>query len=783
MRNARGEANMRRFLAAFVSFAMICTSFVPTLALAAEDSVWVQQGEGASEQSVEVSGLTIGGVDAPATGVELDSSATVKTAEGETWDVGVLWVNSNLDVATVANEGDECLPIIAFYTPETYKVKADDKGGYTVYIAPDLQKLFGSEDVITVYDAATGITYILPSSLRGFFNRGEATGNATDEAAPASDAQSADASEATPKPGEGAYAGSNASMVEIFCSRTARDALGESDLQWLVELIVNKLQPQAVNLLLEKFPAFSAAAQNNELGSSLGLYVYYKQGDKDGDEAHETVSPGSLASVSWNYSKDKDGTLKYGYVLSVDSSSLTKKDSEGKLVLIREGYDFEIFQNTLVHELFHALMDDYNRPGMAGTTKPELAILDTNKVTPAQSAEWKATRYPTWFMEGTASAVENNLQYRASVFNALTAAVKVGKTNYAAGSPQAILYNYINSKNNYNLGYSYKTDSAQNSTARYVTGYLAVLYLGELAAQKDASIGTSVTRDKNGNVTNINSQNIRLGLNSILERMHKGETLDQVINDLSPIDPSDGQKYYTNADTFEDRFVLGFQYKRKDGSKYYNVNPSTEFVASFMAEMAKVTASTQYGANGSILDDFYRDYRTPLDPNKVEGTKILSIVESNTYVDSTVPMSTALAGGGTSKSGKPKAGTKKKKSKETKATEEVLPQAAKDEAQAEDDATTTDAAPEQAEDAQAADKGDADKGDDVTTTADETEAAEPATEDATDEAPAADAAPEQGEAAEPVAELTEAEVPAVETVATEPVITEPVTTELAPVAE
>ena len=646
---------IKRSLAVIVSLSMAVGGALPSAAIAAEDSVHLDAQSTASEASKEVSDLQVGDVDAPKAGQALDDTATITTKEGEKWDVPVLWIAPDLELATTANGGE--LPVIAYFMPQEYRTAPDARGGYTLRFSKDLQKIWGGQNIIAILDAATGVTYLVPESVRGYFEQARQVESAEAETGAGAEMASEPAAEEVQAADEdeiiGYGDGENYSLIDIYCAKTARNALGEDDLDWLIDLVINKLQPQAVNLLVSKFPAFQTAAQNGELGKQMGFYVYYLEGDNDGDPAHTDLPRNGLAYVAWNWMKKDDETVKYGYVLGVDASSISGKDESGKLVLQRSGYGFDIFQNTIVHEMFHGLMDDYNRTGMTGTTSTKLVAADIDGRTKERRDEYNLCRYPTWFIEGTASAVENNLQFRKDVFAALVAEVNDGGNHFDQGSQKAILYNYLNSNKKFNLGYSYNNDADVNTVARYSTGYLAVLYLGELAARKDPNIGSSYVMSNPTTVTRIDSTKIRLGLNSILERMHKGETLDQVISDISPVDPSDGEKYFPNTDKFEDRFIAGFQYKRRDGSKYYDVNPSSEFVFVFLNRMNQITQNSKYGANGSILDDFYKDYRSPLDPTKTTECELYKTMGSNTYVESSVPSEQALKGGGKSKSGTP----------------------------------------------------------------------------------------------------------------------------------
>ena len=55
---------------------------------------------------------------------------------------------------------------------------------------------------------------------------------------------------------------------------------------------MTSVEPQTVNLLVERFPCYRDAAANDELGREIGLYIYYGTGDRDGIPEHEDVVPG-----------------------------------------------------------------------------------------------------------------------------------------------------------------------------------------------------------------------------------------------------------------------------------------------------------------------------------------------------------------------------------------------------------------------------------------------------------------------------------------------------------
>ena len=673
-----------RILSVILGIAMVVPYATPVAAYASQEVMHLEDHASPSA-STEVSKLTIDDVDAPEPGEELDDTAVVTSAEGEQWDIAVLWVNESLQLATVAEEGHAYLPILAFFLPDTYTVgDVDASGGFEVTLAEDLVKLFMGNEIISIHDASTGITYILPASIRNFFAQSEEQAIGETEALPQGDTEAATPFDShVPTASGGEPESELARLTSIYCSDTAREAIPFSELETLVNLVKNRLQPQAVNLLIDKFPAFKAAASKNELGKQIGLYIYYKEGDKDGDPSHENTPENALAYVAWNFAKTKKGNT-YGYLLALDAASCVTADASGKLVLDLKGSKGTTLENTIVHEMFHAFMDDYNRTGMTGINDIRKAIIGNSTPTKAQNELYIKLHYPRWFIEGTASAVENVYSFRKDSFDALYAATG----DYDRGSNLAILSNYLNGTVDgapayFGLLNSYggKNDDGSEistSNSRYVTGYLAVLYLGELAARR--STGSSVKQDDDN--LSISSEKIRLGLNSILERMHKGETLDSVIADISPVDEN-GKKTFVDIDDFENKFIRGAAEPNGENYTYYGEADSLGFVRTFLFYMDALSKQDRRSLpNGSILYDFHMDYDTPLDDSKDATSKLYRIIESNTYTNSTVKDSVALAGGGTSDPNKILAA-----SSGTSASDE-FPLAAKDEAEATEQVAT-----------------------------------------------------------------------------------------------
>lgn len=657
-------SRFKKTLSVFLSTLLALQFVLPSAALALQREVEVDNHTTETDQTSQVSGIRIDGVDKPEVGEQLDDKAVVTTAEDNTWEIPVLWVRSDMQVdRDVADDGYSYLPALAYFVPQEYAL---DDDVYSVALSDSLTNLFGTEEIISVYDSSKAITYILPASLRNYFVQSQVVSQGK-AVADTQNTASATTSKPAPQKGEDqSGSGDASSLVDIYCAKTARKALSDEDLEWLINLIIERLQPQAVDALLKSFPAFRNGAKAGEIGKEIGLYIYYQKGDKDNDPFHKTMN-NALAYVA-AFSKPKNGKAKYQYLLAVDVKTLLAKDALGNLVvdkstgkykLVRGGTPIINLQNTLVHETFHALMDDFNRTGMAGATNlKDVLTGDDNKLkTPELTKRYYALKFPAWFIEGTASAVENVYQYRYDTFQILRRAK--GDKGYGTGelnktfTVEDILYNYVAAKysDGTDVDFDIRASDASSDAngnpintdaSQYVTGYLATLYLCNLAAV--ASEGKSAVQTKNG-VTTVDADLLCSGLNTILYNLHHNRTLDYLIGKLSPKD-ANGNPIYKDTADFTNKFIKG---PIVDG-KYVTDKNSMDFVVSFLNYMLEL--DNKFGSdkhpNGSILAPFTQYYETVLDVNKKLNMDYLRILNSNTAVVSTVKGDEAKIGGGKS---------------------------------------------------------------------------------------------------------------------------------------
>ena len=609
-------------------------------------------------------------IEAPEAGKRLDDKALVTTAEKEQWEVPVLWVssygqvisgaaNDSQAISNTAVLGQKYLPVIAYVVPENYTIADTDgsAGTYMLKFTKEVTKLFGDSPVITIYDNNTGITYLLPASLKNLF-----AAKAKDSSAAGSYCTDENDCNCNPNAVSDAYDegdgeiwgngdGENQTeeepaetelqkLVRIHCNDAAKKVFSQGDLEFFADLIINKLQPQAVNLILASFPSFRQEAKEGRIGKDIGLEINY---DPDS----------SYYGYATNYSDIEDGSLSY--FVSINTAMLVKDKKAANPVVTKEGANIIELANTMVHEFFHVFMYDFNRTGMTGMTTPT----EPTTVNGKETDKYYQVRFPRWFIEGTASAVEHNWRGRPNEFIVLRREFSediqyrpfydrdIVLKRYVLGYDQKQDDGSIKNYYTYDLecANGYDKDGHQVDTvgSRYTAGYLATLYLSELSARSHPQIGTSIRQTESGGIA-FNNVALKYGLDNILARIHNGESLDSVIKDIS------GGRYQS-SDDFEAKFIKG---PLTEGY-YYGDSDSINFSVDFMNYMLSIsrTEGRDNVANGSILFDFEQDFGIPIDPYKNDTTNTLAVYPYMRYVYSTVNPEFAYTSGGKSVDGTP----------------------------------------------------------------------------------------------------------------------------------
>lgn len=440
-------------------------------------------------------------------------------------------------------------------------------------------------------------------------------------------------------------------LVNLYCSQSAKDALGNDQLLELVRLIVTSIEPQAVNLLVERFPCFQEAAAQDDLGREIGLYIYYQEGDQDGIVEHGDVWPGTYAYVNGTPAYEADEGV-YKYLICMDAESVSVIDDMGHAILDLEGQTRIQLDTTFCHELFHAFMDDYNRVGMSGYTDFVSHLFSSDDVITEEEGDGliMETMFPVWFVEGLAGCVGTIYPADLELFRDYHYDIDTQQYLDTCTNDQ-LCRMYAHSgylkgtgENRYDLEAAQEDNSDGHVNGSiYVSGYLACLYLADQGYRELEGTG-AVSFDQSGKVESISSEKLREGLSAILSRLHQGDTLDETIRRISG-------GAYENTEDFTKRFIKGTM--NKETQDYEGDPGSLSFCVGFLNYMNRLDAMDPetHPAGSVLMDDFGSTQPTPLEKDTTVTSDYYRIVEKNTLTVSTVPSET-VKDGGTSYSGR-----------------------------------------------------------------------------------------------------------------------------------
>ena len=368
--------------------------------------------------------------------------------------------------------------------------------------------------------------------------------------------------------------------LKAACEDRACLYIRQDDLEELLNDIVNVIQPHAVNLIKDNFPAFQAAGER-ELGRELGLRICYTSKDA----AAKTFNRGSGSEYRYSVEyyadcfesgRDEDHAI----VLELDS-----KESREALAI------------TVLHENVHVFMNDFTRLGMKQDTAAERIIeqddagnYSVRYVLPGYEPmtmdefsdyEMKYRAYPVWFIEGTAQLIAGFYQDgNSKVFFDRAGKKEDGRILYTKERIKAQYAEEIE---------TLYTDQTimDNDNRNYCYGPLAVMYL--LGRNLESSGKPSALKyTDDGTLTDIDVAELRNSMSDIFQLLHSEKTLDEIIKDVLGED----------CETFERMFIVG----EEAG------NTSLDFCTDVLNYLE--TASQKIGerASGSILQEFDKPY-------------------------------------------------------------------------------------------------------------------------------------------------------------------------------
>ena len=529
------------------------------------------ESEATAPQQRELTGIVLKDLDAPVAGEKLDDTATAETDQGVTWEVPVVWCDLYGNDAAVADAGRTYVPTFAFIAPDGYTVKRATNGSFKLRLPEFLEKRFGYDKLVFIEDKATGVTFITFNVLQAVPSQPAASTAATNAPAAAPEPAAEEAAEPAPEPAK--------DEVLLHCTPYAINRVGRDNLQELIDLIKNVIEPRAVAALAEAFPALAQAIEDGTVGREISFYVYDTNGDTQAADGRNLE--GAVAYISGGYM----GPNEYKYIFGVNTATLYEL-RDGKMVFKES--ERKTLENTITHEVLHGLMDDYVRTGMSSYEYDPLQVKN---------------HFPQWFMEGSATAVENGFQYWAWYLEQM----KAGDAHFT----KANVATYFGGDQ---FSFNRRLDGTEEMTGGYLGGSLATIYLSKLVAGSDAS------------GANVNSATVRNGFNTILSQIHNGKSLDAIIRDTGK---------YAGVQDFEAKFLKGD-------------DPSAQFCVDYLNRLDALEVDGNR-ATGSILADFSSLQKSVLDGRTEDRSTQQAFVlnDENDYFQSTVPDDKAKESAGT----------------------------------------------------------------------------------------------------------------------------------------
>ena len=377
----------------------------------------------------------------------------------------------------------------------------------------------------------------------------------------------------------------------------------QENLGQFFHILIDNIIPQAIQLLKENFPAFSAA-DDKSFSKELGLDIVYQENDA-----------GAFQETSFEYSDD----YYIHFTVCIDAyKNSTGAGREYTFALTEDEYRTPYLKQVILHELMHVFMSDYNRNSemqfvkIRETENGTLSIPGIGEVDPSdQTALYDLIANPQWFSEGVASLCGTPFAEYDWFYSYLREDKEEPYTAsglYEFSQENGLTMDSTDHSN-------YHSNSMYNS---YVFGPLAAMYMGELYNRKTTGTSTVLT-DPDGSVS-VDTIAVRNGISAVMERMHNGETMDSVIADIS-----DG-KYSDTQDLCRKYFDM-------DGPNM----DSLDFAANVLNYVDALSKENGEPSRASILRPFDENILDSIDLTKTVSTDIYVIQDGTGFVKSTVP--------------------------------------------------------------------------------------------------------------------------------------------------
>lgn len=347
---------------------------------------------------------------------------------------------------------------------------------------------------------------------------------------------------------------------EFTATQSASGGSSVGSYSQIANVLDKEIVPHAVNALLHTYS--DAFGYLSDSSTGIGLKI------------ENNPSSQALASVSLSLSTgyggvNPDGTFKYdlAFQLTVNVAYLDMA-SGGNLT---DDSRREL-ETTVLHEMVHGIMDEALTNGMLGF---------------ANGVHNTSYEYPNWFVEGMAQTASGGFADNNDWVN--------GGLDITASTSEDSISRIVKLSTN-------KLSNTSNAEASYGTGYLACMYLGQLASGNGLE------------VEDISASSIKSGLNNILKRLVGGASLDTAIKEATG-------GAYTSCSNLE--------------SKFGDANS-----AKFIYNLTQIVGS----GNGSLVTGSLSS--VDLLPNSESSSTLLDLNPSTSTVTNSYPEDVTVLSGG-----------------------------------------------------------------------------------------------------------------------------------------
>lgn len=315
-------------------------------------------------------------------------------------------------------------------------------------------------------------------------------------------------------------------------------------LEWLAGFVANVAEPQAMELLL-RVPVFEEAAKEDLLSRYISLGFTYSDYNMFGAITRMAYLDKNGSQINTEDTHTK--AYNIGFQISVNTAYYTPETRN-------DPAKQKELEDTLLHELTHAIMADYIRNG--GTGLFEDGSWAENMQT--------ANGFPDWFGEGTAITMQcgysNMARDEALKFfyiqpdtpreERLDLLDSTEEMDEAIRFLNDALDDEEMAELEEELGYSnvYMTDLTIDEN-QYVMSYFGTMYIYYLAAR-------SMGFEAFGSDGVLDMDIMRSGMGDVFEKLHDGYSLNQLIAEIS-VDPDTGRSVYPDVAALEQNFLHG----------------------------------------------------------------------------------------------------------------------------------------------------------------------------------------------------------------------------------